>query len=81
MRQLIRFNKENKHVEIVRGMRLKWAAYVKLKYILKDKKFLYLKIRVFRQCSLPIITYPQDEEDRKNPKSNSKKYIEYKIER
>lgn len=56
--QIIKINKENQTAEIKRRVRLAWAGFGKLKWVLKNQKIQqYLKTRVFDQCILPILTY------------------------
>lgn len=56
--QLIKLNKENQTAEIKRRVRLAWAAFGKLSFVLKNKKYpQYLKTRIFNQCILPVLTY------------------------
>ncbi|CAG9835439.1 unnamed protein product [Diabrotica balteata] len=56
--QTIKLNKENQTAEIKRRVRLAWAAFGKLSYILKNKRYpQHLKTKVYNQCVLPVLTY------------------------
>ncbi|CAG9828956.1 unnamed protein product [Diabrotica balteata] len=56
--QTIKLNKENQTAEIKRRVRLAWAAFSKLRYILKNKRYpQHLKTKVYNQCVLPVLTY------------------------
>jgi hypothetical protein len=56
--QELKVTKENQLTEIHRRVRLGWAAFKKLDYILKNKKIPQnLKTKVFDQCILPVLTY------------------------
>lgn len=56
--QIMKVNKENQTAEITRRIRLAWAGFGKLSWILKSSKIQqYLKTRIYDQCILPILTY------------------------
>jgi hypothetical protein len=56
--QTVAASKENQTAEIQRRIRLAWAAFGKLRWVLKNTKIQqYLKTRVFDQCILPVLTY------------------------
>ena len=56
--QLVKLNKENQTEEIRRRIRLSWAAFGKLSFILKNKKYpQYLKSKIFNQRILPVMPY------------------------
>lgn len=56
--QLTTLGKANKDVEIERRRRLGWAAFGKLAKILKNRRIpLHLRVKVFDQCILPVLTY------------------------
>ncbi|CAG9830638.1 unnamed protein product, partial [Diabrotica balteata] len=51
-------NKENQTTEIKRRVRLAFAAFYKLTYILKNKRYpQHFKTNVYNQCVLPVLTY------------------------
>ncbi|EFN65840.1 Putative uncharacterized transposon-derived protein F52C9.6, partial [Camponotus floridanus] len=50
--------KQNQTAEIARRVSLGWAAFGKLRYIIKDPKIpINLKRKVYRSCILPVTTY------------------------
>ncbi|CAG9826203.1 unnamed protein product [Diabrotica balteata] len=56
--QIMKVNKENQTAEITRRIRLAWAGFGKLSWILKSTKIKqYLKTRIYDQCILAILTY------------------------
>ncbi|XP_030766839.1 uncharacterized protein LOC115890677 [Sitophilus oryzae] len=56
--QMIKLKKENQTAEIKRRVRLAWAAFGKLSYILKNKRYpQYLKTKVYNPCVLPALRH------------------------
>ena len=53
----IRMSKDSQTCEIHRIIAQGWAAYGKLKHILKSRLPICLKRKVFDQCVLPVLTY------------------------
>lgn len=53
----IALGKPNQTAEINRRVRLSWAAFGKLSYVLKSKIPINLKRKVFDTCILPVMTY------------------------
>lgn len=55
---MIKINKENQTEEIHRSIRLGWAAFGKLSYIIKNQNIpLELRSKVYNQFILPVLTY------------------------
>lgn len=55
---LIKLGKENQTAEFTRRIRLSWAAFGKLSFILKDQNIpINLKRKTFNACVLPVMTY------------------------
>lgn len=56
--QILKLGKDNQTAEIQRRIRLAWAGFGKLSFVLKNPKLpQYQKSRVFNQCILPVLTY------------------------
>lgn len=55
--QAVTAEKLNQEKEISRRIKLTWAAYGKLKYILNMKIPVRLKIKIYNECILPVTTY------------------------
>lgn len=55
---IIKNGKENQLAEIKRRIKLTWAAFGKLSFILKDKNIpMHLKRKTYDSCILPVATY------------------------
>ena len=56
--QRMKLNRENQEAEIVRKIKLSWAAFGKLRGILENKNLAqHQNTRVFDMCLLPAMTY------------------------
>lgn len=56
--QILNMGKENQTAEIHRSIRLPWAGFGRLTFVLKYLKIQqYQKSKVFNQCMLPVLTY------------------------
>lgn len=53
----IKLGRENQIAELARRIKLGWAAFGKLSYILKSSIPNCLKCKVFNTCVLPVLTY------------------------
>jgi len=54
---IIRLGKQNQAAEVARRIGLSWAAFGRLRYILRDPKIpINLKQKVYETCILPVTT-------------------------